>query len=363
MSKTRRIYFEIGTNAPLPAGEQVFIAGSAPELGQWTPDGFPLTRVSDALWVGTAVCAADRSVEFKITRGRWEAEEVRADGSVPPDRRLARGGDVEVRSTVVRWKDSARGPSPKISGDFRVHEGVHSVHLRFDRTVIVWLPPSYARQPDRRYPVCYLQDGQQVFDPQTSTFNQDWEVDEWCARLMADGDMREIIAVAVYSTSDRELEYNPSLAGSSYARFLVEELKPWMDREYRTMPDAGSTSVAGASLGATIAFYLAWSRPDVFSGAVCLSPAFRLRGDSFCLDLVRAADRTPELRLFLYCGQGDTLERELAEGMAEMAGLLKARGLAPGPRLEMVEDLAGQHHEAAWARHTGEWLRFLYGEP
>ncbi|MBU1694209.1 MAG: hypothetical protein KJ726_10660 [Verrucomicrobia bacterium] len=360
--QSRLVKFEISTTTPLPAGDQLFICGSQEGLGLWKPDGLPLTRMSDDLWTGMAVCSAGEPLEFKITRGTWETEEVEGDGTVPSNRRLEPGGTFTVQHTVVRWKDSGPGPAPKIAGDFRIHPGFHSAYLRFDRTVIVWLPPSYEKQPGRRYPVCYLQDGQQVFDPQTSTGNQDWEVDEWCALLMAAGEMREIIAVAVYSTKDRELNYNPALTGASYARFLIEELKPWVDREYRTEPGAASTAVAGASLGGTLAFYLAWTRPDVFSAAICLSPAFRLREDCYCLDLVRKTAGAPDLRLFLYCGLGDPTEQELAEGVAEMATLLKQRGFEPGRHLAVVEDREGRHAEDAWARHTGEWLRFLYGQ-
>lgn len=362
MSKTRSVRFEISTRAPLPAGEQVFISGSQEGVGSWRPDGLPLTRSSDDLWVGSAACSSRDPLEFKITRGGWETEEVGDDGTIPANRRLEPGGEAVVRHTVLRWRDAARARAPKITGRYRVHEGFHSAFLRFDRTVIVWLPPSYEQRPDRRYPVCYIQDGQQVFDPQTSSWNQDWEVDEWCARLMAAGEMEEIIAVAIYSTADREPEYHPSLAGASYARFLVEELKPWVDREYRTLPGAASTAVAGASLGGTISFFLAWSRPDVFSAAVCLSPAFRFQGDRFCPDLVRGAATAPDIRLFLYCGLGDPLERELAEGMAEMLALLKSRGIEPGPRLVVAESFEGRHDEKSWARQTGAWLRFLHGK-
>lgn len=352
------VKFEISTASPLPVGQQVFIAGDREGLGLWKPDGLPLTRVADDLWVGMALCDVSVPLEFKITRGSWDSEEVTAQGHVPPNHRETPGKEAILRHTVVQWKDKILGPVPNISGDYRLHEGIHSEYLRYDRTVVVWLPPSYARDPARRYPVCYLQDGQQIFDPRTSTWNQDWEVDEWCTLLMTAGEMQEIIAVGIYATEDRELEYNPSLAGESYARFLIEELKPWVDRHYRTLPD--TSAVAGASLGGTMAFWLAWTRPEVFSAAACLSPVFRLRDDALCLDLVRQSGKTPPLKLFLYSGLGDPVERELAEGVAEMVALLRPRGLETGRRLMVVEDAAGQHHEAAWARHTGEWLRFLF---
>jgi len=86
-----RVKFEINTAAPLPVGEQVFIAGSPEELGRWKPDGLPLSRVSDDLWAGAAACAAGEPLEFKITRGSWETEETGPDGRVPSNQRLEPG--------------------------------------------------------------------------------------------------------------------------------------------------------------------------------------------------------------------------------------------------------------------------------
>lgn len=360
---SRRITFEVVTRSPLPVGEQVFITGNQENLGDWAPDGFPLTRIDDNWWAGTALLPADRPVQYKITRGAWESEEARPDGIVPGNRTVEPGADAVAKNEVARWKDLADEAAPHITGDYRVHEAVHSGCLRFDRKVIVWLPPSYAKSRDRRYPVLYMQDGQQVFDPLTSTWKQDWEVDEWCERLIDEQKLQEIIVVGVYSTEDRFVEYNPSLAGAQYAQFLVQELKPFIDREYRTLPDRRTTAVAGSSLGATMAFYLAWTRPDVFFGAACLSAAFRFHNDAFDLDLVRHSAQAPDTKLYLYCGLGDATEQELAEGMQEMVTLLEDRGFARERNLVVREDAWARHNEAAWARVTGEWLQFLFGSP
>jgi predicted alpha/beta superfamily hydrolase len=355
----RRIQFEIHTAAPLSAGEQIFISGDRPELGAWQPDGLPLTRMEDDCWCATLDLPAGAPVEFKITRGSWDAEEALADGRIPTNHVIGSQGDEVIRHRVYSWKDSAPPNAPRITGNYRVHESFHSCYLRFDRKVIVWLPPHYELRPDQRYPVLYMQDGQQVFDPVTSTWQQDWEVDENCERLITDGRLRELIVVAVYSTEDRCVEYNPSLAGREYARFLLDELKPFIDREYRT--EAGrSAAIAGSSLGGTMAFYLAWIRPDIFFGAACLSPAFRFGDDHHCLDLVREGGLLPDLKLYLHCGGGDATERELMAGVREMAALLQERG-CDAARLMLREDPAGKHCESAWARWTPEWLAFLFG--
>jgi len=357
--ESRQITFEITTRTPLPVGEQVFITGNHELLGDWSPDGMPLTRVDDNVWSGTAVIPADSTVEYKITRGSWQTEEVLEDGNTPPNAVIKPDGNRLISHQVARWKDTGISPIPQITGNYRVHEGVHSKYLRFDRRVIVWLPPSYQEATTRHYPVIYIQDGQQVFDPQTSTWKQDWQVDEWCSKLIVENSIQEAIVVAIYSTEDRFVEYNPSLAGTEYARFMLTELKPLIEREYRTLPGRETTFVAGASMGATIAFYLAWTHPDVYSAAACLSPAFKFRDDEFSFEMVEKQSRAPDIRIYLYCGRGDSTEQELAAGTQRMTALLEERGLARGRNVVTVEDPDGKHNEASWAKHTGEWLRFL----
>lgn len=360
-SRQRRVSFRITTTSALPVGEQVFVTGSAEALGRWKPDALPLTRMDDNVWSGAAEIPAAEPLEFKFTRGTWPREEVTGGGQVPANYALPPGRDpAEVTHRVYRWKDEPEAAAPRITGNYRVHEAVHSQFLRFDRRVVVWLPPDYEFEKERRYPVVYLQDGQQVFDPQTSSSNQDWQVDEWCEKMIVEERIEPLIAVGVYSTEDSFLEYHPSLAGPDYARFLIEELKPMIDREYRTRPGRDATAVAGSSLGATIAFYLAWTRPDAFHAVACLSPAFRLRQDELVLDLVRREKNRRDLACYLYCGLGDKLEKELMQGTVEMFNLLKARGWQPGRDLLFEQDAGGQHHEAAWSRHTPAWLQFLF---
>lgn len=360
-SDMRQVTFEIITRTPLPIGEQIFVTGNQHVLGDWNAEGLPLTRTQDNVWSGTAIVPAGERLEYKLTRGDWTSEEILDSGSPSGNHIIEPGGDLTVQHRVAAWQDTASGPTPQIVGDYRFHEGFHSKYLRFDRRVIVWMPPSYQQSQTARYPVLYMHDGQQIFDPQTSTWKQDWQVDEWCTQLIDEGKLREIIVVAVYSTEDRFVEYNPSLAGGEYTRFFLEELKPFIDREYRTLPDRANTAVAGASMGGGISFYMAWTHPEVFFGAACLSPAFRFHDDSRLFEIVRHTAQIPDTRFFFYCGLGDPTEQELAEGMYAMADLLRERGFGSS-RILTTEDPAGQHNEMAWAKHTPEWLRFLFGK-
>lgn len=106
-NKNRRVTFEIRTERPLSVGEQVFIAGNQEMLGNWKADGFPLTRMADNIWTGAAILPGDETVEFKITRGDWDTEEINADGKAPENSVLKPGGDTAVRRTIASWKDMA----------------------------------------------------------------------------------------------------------------------------------------------------------------------------------------------------------------------------------------------------------------
>ncbi len=346
---------------PLPVGEQVFIAGNAGALGSWDPAGFALTRSEDLVWLGDVMVPSDTIIEYKVTRGSWDTEEVRQDGSVPDNHVIMADKDTIEEHTVHHWQDQ-RVAQPHIVGEYRIHEQFKSARLRHNRTVIVWLPPSYGSDPEHRYPVLYMHDGQQVFDPNTSTWGQDWQVDEWCTKLIREGRLQEIIVVGIYSTTDRFIEYNPSELGDAYTHFVLDELKPFIDSAYRTLPDRDHTAVAGASMGGGISFYMAWTRPDAFFGAACLSPAFQYKQDRHTLDLVEKTDAPPDLRLFLYCGQGDDLERQLTGDLHTMGDALAKKGIYPDDKLLVQEDPEGRHNEASWANHTDHWLLFLFGK-
>jgi predicted alpha/beta superfamily hydrolase len=360
---TRRVTFRV-RSAELPPGGAIFVTGSDQTLGPWQSDALKLAPGPDNCWTGAAVVAADRPLEFKVTGGTWETERLNPDGSVPANEIVPAGGDATAEIAADRWSREAPPPPPPpyplITGLHRVHRALKSRFLKAPRDVIVWLPPSYERAASRRYPVLYMHDGQQVFDRQTSTHGFDWRVDEWCTQLIASKEIEEIIVVAIYSTADRAEEYTPAQRGAGYARFIVEELKPFVDRKYRTRPGRESTAVAGSSMGGKISFHLAWQYPRVFFAAACLSPAFDYRGDRGEIERVQSAKTVPDLRFYLHCGNGDEIEQALLPGMREMAGELRKQGFARNKRLLVTEIKDGQHNEAAWAAVTGEWLKFLF---
>ena len=147
-----------------------------------------------------------------------------------------------------------------LTGDIRHHEKFRSQFLPTAHDVIVYLPPGYDSDKRTRYPVLYMQDGQNLFDDATA-FSQEWRLDETAQALITDGVIEPLIIVGIYNAGAHRMdEYTPTRdrrrrAGgkaSHYGRMLVEELKPFIDREYRTLPGAASTGVGGSSLGGLV---------------------------------------------------------------------------------------------------------------
>jgi predicted alpha/beta superfamily hydrolase len=176
------------------------------------------------------------------------------------------------------------------------------------RQVEVWLPPSYEAS-DRRYPVLYMHDGQNVFNPETSTHKVPWGVDEALTRLVAENTAREAIVVAAWCTSQRVREYMPAKAfdtprgaamkteafqqfglplSDQYLQFLVTELKPFVDTTYRTLPAQPDTFIMGSSMGGLISLYALCEYPHVFGGAGCVSTHWVV-ADGICVDYMRDA--------------------------------------------------------------------------
>ena len=257
-----------------------------------------------------------------------------------------------------------------LTGDIRVLSHFHSRYLKTDRDVLVYLPPGYARELQRRYPVLYLQDGQNLFDGATSFIpGQEWRVDETAESLIHQGQIEPLIVVAIYNAGrERVNEYTPTKdptvrqGGKArlYAKMLVTELKPLIDSEYRTRPDAASTGVGGSSLGGLISLYLGLTCPDVFGRLAILSPSIWWNKRDILHRYQHLAHKLP-LRIWLDTGTNEGRSPEsITADARHLAEALTSKGWKLGHDLAYTEVAGAAHTESAWADRMADVLRFLY---
>jgi enterochelin esterase-like enzyme len=244
-------------------------------------------------------------------------------------------------------------PNKGVTGLLRHLQAPKAEGLR-DRELVVWLPPGYEENVQASYPVLYMQDGQNLFDPATSAFGVDWGIDETLDALIRAGTCEPVIVVGIHNTPDRSDEYLPVEKGKAYRNYLAHTLKPFIDTTYRTKQGREHCMVGGSSAGGVLAFMMAWEYPELFSRALCFSPAFKLpdgkEGDWNYARTVEAAPHAPRgLRLYIDNG-GVELEARLQPGVDEMLAALRRKGLVEGREFLFVKDAEARHSEAAWAR-------------
>ncbi len=154
--------------------------------------------------------------------------------------------------------------------------------MKNERDLVVYLPPGYHEQPSRHFPVLYLHDGQNLFDGSTSFIpGMDWHVGQTADQSIIAGAVEPLIIVGIYNTGKARIrEYTPTrvpkLGGGRadrYAKFLIQELKPFIEREYRTLSGSEKTGIGGSSLGGLVSLYLGLKLPNVFGKLAALSPS------------------------------------------------------------------------------------------
>ncbi len=256
--------------------------------------------------------------------------------------------------------------SARAGGRLEHHSANASRHV-LPRDVRVWLPPGYGGQ--RRHPVLYLHDGQHQFSG--SGMKGGWRADEAALQLIERGDIAPLILVAVAHGADRIGDYTPvamqregrTMGGSApaYARFLVEELKPFIDHRYRTLPGAQHTALGGSSLAGLATMWLLLQHPQTFGAGLVVSPSVWWGGEAILRDVAAASAQARRARVWLDIGlaEGD----EAVAGARRLAAALRGQGWredGPAPTLAYTEAEAAMHHEPAWAARLPQMLRFLY---
>lgn len=374
-----QLNFEIRLPDNLSPSARLFITGNHHALGDWDPGLIEVPRVGNrARW--SVSLPADYVLQFKFTLGDWGHVEAAVDGSEIENRvlpvprgkttlRVAVSGFKSPGSPVEQWPST-------IVGDVRVHKDFAGRNLA-PRNLWVYLPPGYDQEITRRYPVIYMQDGNNCFDAATSFNGQEWKVDEAFEEGIANGKLPAAIVVGIANTAARVDEYTmvKALRGDRrtriggkadlYASFLIDEVKPFIDSTYRTFVDASHTAVIGSSHGGLVSLYLGIRHPGVFGAVGAVSPTLSW-GNHWLTNYVRRLHSLPVgLRIWIDMGTAeDAVDSngngvsDLIDDVREMRDLLLARGY-DSARVELMLDEGAVHNEAAWAKRLPQILEFI----
>lgn len=363
-----KITFKVKVPATTPKDAKVYLSGNLKPLGEWSGAGAELKLdKNDATYTAAITLPKDAQVEYKVTRGSWDTVEKNKDGSELANRTLTPTRDATVEIEVAAWADQSASKEPQKkstrTGDIRTHP-FHSRHLNNDRKLWIYLPPNYEIDRSTRYPVFYLQDGQNLFDAATS-FAGEWHADETAQSLIEQKKIQPLIVVGIENTKDRIAEYTPVAdtshpgggQGNLYARFLIEEVKPFIDHTYRTLTDRDQTAIGGSSLGALISLHIAATHPDTFSRVAAISPAIWWADRNILKTL--DTDALKHTKIWLDIGTRESMGPEASQSVADLraaAEILHKHGV--DHTLQIIDN--APHNESAWSARFGQVLTFLF---
>ena len=265
-----------------------------------------------------------------------------------------------------------------VTGVLKRHEQFESKYV-LPRTVDVWLPPGYEAGSRQRFPVLYMHDGQNLFDPRTAYAGVDWGVDETMTRLISQGVLREAIVVGVWNTPRRVAEYMPrkavaftntkdlkgvtvtssdEIVSDEYLKFLVRELKPFIDSRYRTLRGRADTFVMGSSMGGLISAYAACEYPRVFGGAGCVSTHWPA-GDGAVVEYLKTHLPAPRSHKFYFDFGTETLDAAYAPYQRRVDEMMIRAGYAEGLDWVTRRFEGEEHSENSWRKRVDIPLVFF----
>ena len=346
--------------ANTPSDATIFVAGNFNGWSEGAP-AYALTQQEAEAPYTITIEPAAGELEFKFTRGSWQTVEGNASGGFRPNRTFSYDGTATtLELDILSWEGS--GNTTAASNVTVLSETFEMPQLGRSRRIWVYLPPDY-EESNQSYPVLYMHDGQNLFDAATSAFGE-WEVDKTLNALFENGD-EGVIVVGIDNGGVHRLdEYSPWVnaaygggEGDAYLDFIVETLKPHIDGQYRTRPEAEHTGMMGSSMGGLITLYAALRHPEVFSKAGVFSASFWFADEVY--DYAASATISPDTKMYMIAGalEGGGQVDQVAD-MEAMRSTLLGAGMEDA-QLKVVTHPDGEHSEWYWRREFGpayEWL-------
>ncbi len=347
-----------------PANASVYVAGN---FNSWNPadPNRLMTSLGNGKYIIT-LYPAPGQVEFKFTRGSWTTVEGNIGGLTQPAHKVFYGGQPKtIEVSILSWPDLMGGGGPTIgiptNGVINVlNDNYFIPQLNRTRRIWAYLPPDYGHVPNKRYPVLYMQDGQNLFDP---TNTNDWKIDEAMDQLAQNGDPGCIVIGIDNGGAFTNNEYSPwatpSLGGGEgkeYVEFIVSTLKPYIDNNYFTLSDRNHTGIMGSAMGGLLSMYALVEYQDVFSKAGIFSPLFTFVGNKM-VEHIQQVGKLNDVRVFFLAGAQEP--SYVSTGMEAVIDAMLSSGFDLS-EINISTPTDGEHNVWFWSREYAGAYKWLF---
>lgn len=350
------VKFKLGKHPSSHAQDSIFIAGN---FNDWNPGNPVYSLPGNNKTTTLFTKLRGGHYEYKCTRGSWNEVESQKSGKDMENHEFEVTRDTTITITIEGWKDDYPVSGKKHTAGKQVQvmdSAFFMPQLNRYRRIWVYLPENYAKNK-KKLPVLYMHDGQNLFDAATAAFGE-WGVDECLDSLIRSG-TQACIVVGIDNGPQRISEYNPyefknfgKGEGDLYLDFIVNTLKPFIDKHYQTLSGKENTMIAGSSMGGLISYYAMLKHPSVFGQAGVFSPAF------WTAPAIRALTDSLASKIngkfFFYIG-----EKEGEDYVKDMEEIQEILGEKSTALIYSVTDPAGMHNEKAWRKWFAEFYTWM----
>lgn len=353
-SSAKLVEFIINIPFSTPDQSNIYLTGDISGHCNWQPTCLKMKDLGSGSYsISITIPDEIQTLNYKVTRGSWDNEAANSY-SAPYGNftvNLATA-TMPIVQNIIHWKDLAPlSKSNNIQTAF-----LFSTELDKNKEISIYLPPNYENS-SKHFPVIYMHDGQNVFDPRSSSFGVEWSIDETMNKLISRNEINEAIIVAIHTNNtDRYLEYDYFSQGKKYSDFIINGVVPFIDQNYRTISNRESRYLMGSSMGALISLMMLIDRPDMFSKGAGLSfPAHINERAIFRFLAGRQDSKLPAFDF--YMDHGDYgIDTKYSTSANDLYSTLKVQEQV---KVKYSVYPFANHSEADWARRAYIPLKYL----
>ena len=342
---------------------KIFMASS---MNSWNPNDSDFELKKDSVGnFSIEIPKGNGKVEYKFTQGNWETAETDLNGNAIENRSFTfNDKPQEIENQILSWAKPVEKQNT-ISGNVKIlSENFTIPQLKTTRKIWIYLPPNYENSK-KKYPVIYMEDGQNLFNEATS-FSGEWKVDETMEAFSKNGILEAIVVGIDNGGSERLNEYSPwknekygGGNGSLFTEFLVKTLKPYIDKRYRTLSQSKNTALIGSSMGGLISLYAGTKYPNIFGKLGIFSPAFWFAENDLKRFLNRNSSKLKNTKFYFLSGTKES--EDMVSDIREIVEILEKKGVSK-QNIQTKFDDYGTHSESYWAKEFPAAVKWLFGK-